>query len=160
MRRRGFVILEVIVACGLLAVLLTMSVQVLSLMAVERRHVERRAIALVEAANIVERMSTMPYEDIDEARLADVGLSPDVCQLLPDGRASLAVEDESGEVPGKRVRVEIVWTGAAGHPESPVRLTHWVWQRPSGDELTGDELTGDELTGEQLTGEQPTGERP
>ncbi len=130
--RRGFAILEVIVACGLLAVLLALSVQILSLMAVERRHVEHRAIALAEAANIAERVSTMPFDEIDEARLAEIDLSPEVRKLLPDAQATLDVAEETGPVPGKRVRVEIVWTGAGGRRESPVRLTHWAWSGKQG----------------------------
>lgn len=130
--RRGMVMLEVIVGCGLLAVFLAVCVQLLSVTALERRDIERRAIALQEAANIIERVSAMPFEEITPERLADVQLSPEVRQILPAGVAQLFVEEEAGEVPSKRVRVEINWTGTAGRPEAPARLVYWAYPRPEG----------------------------
>ena len=129
--RRGMIMLEVIVGCGLLAVLLAVCVQLLSVEALERRNYERRAIALQEAANIIERVSAMPFEEITPQRLGDIQLSPEVEQILPGGAAQLFVEEEKGKVPSKRVRVEIKW-GTAGRTEAPVRLTYWAYTQPEG----------------------------
>jgi hypothetical protein len=128
--RRGIVMLEVIVGCGLLAVLLAICAQLLSVTALERRNSERRAIALEEAANIIERISAVPFADMTRERLAKVELSPEVQRILPGGAAELVVEEEAGEVPSKRVSVKITWKGAAGRTEAPVRLTYWAYPTP------------------------------
>lgn len=130
--RRGVVMLEVVVGCGLLAVLLALAVQLLSVTALQRRHTERRAIALEQAANVVERVSAVPYAEITPERLAAIELSPEVRQILPGGTARLFVDDEAGDVPAKRVRVEIQWTGAGGRTEAPARLTYWFYPPAEG----------------------------
>jgi hypothetical protein len=127
--RRGIVMLEVIVGCGLLAILLAVCAQLLSTTAIARRNSERRAIALEEAANIIERVIAVPFADMTSERLADIKLSPEVQQILPGGVAELVVEDETGELPSKRVSVKITWKGAAGRTEAPARITYWAYQR-------------------------------
>jgi Tfp pilus assembly protein PilV len=129
--RRGVMIVEVLIACGLLAVLLAASVQLLSVTAHARRASERRAIALVQASNVVERVRALPFAEITPDRLAAIELPPQVREILPDAVAKVSVEEESGDVPAKRVRVEIHWRGAGG-AEPPARLTHWVYRRPEG----------------------------
>jgi hypothetical protein len=131
--RRGVVLLEVVVGCGLLAVLLAVCVQLLSVTALERRDIERRAIAMEEAANLIERVAAMPYTDITPEALKKIKLSPDVEQILPGGSAQLSVDAEEGEVPAKRVHVAIQWSTPAGTTETPARLTYWVYPPPPGD---------------------------
>jgi hypothetical protein len=129
--RRGVILLEVIVGCGLLAVLLAVCVQLLSVTAIERRESQRRAIALVEVANLVERVSAMPYDDVTPEKLNELSLSPDVEHLLPGGTAQLTVDDEPGDVPAKRVQVKIHW-GTGRHAPAPARLTYWVYRPAQG----------------------------
>jgi len=129
--RRGFAITEVIVSVGLVAVLLAVTVQTLSLMAVQRRNLDRRAIALQEAANLVERVSLLGYDKLSEETLSRIELAPEVQKVLPGVESSIQLAAEPGEVPGKRVRVEITWNGKAGR-EPPVQLTHWFWQGAGG----------------------------
>jgi hypothetical protein len=129
--RRGVILLEVIVGCSLLAVFLAVCVQLLSVTALERRDIERRAIALVEAANVVERVSAMPYDDITPEKLNEIKLSPDVEQILPGGTARISVDEEPGDVQSKRVRVEISWT-AGRRSQPPARLTYWAYRPPQG----------------------------
>jgi Tfp pilus assembly protein PilV len=127
--RRGVMIVEVLVACGLLAVLLAVSAQLLSATAHARRASERRAIALAQAANVIERVRALPFAEVTPERLAAIELPPQVREILPDAVAKVSVEEESAEVPAKRVRVEVQWKSAAG-AEPPARLTYWVYPRP------------------------------
>jgi len=130
--RRGSMLLEVVIASGLAAVLAMLFAQALSSVALERRHVERRAIALQEAANIVERVAALEWSQITSEGVTDIGLSPEIEHILPAAAAHLSVEEQPGEVPAKQVRVEIQWQGAAGQPEPPVRLSYWAYPRPAG----------------------------
>lgn len=129
--RRGVVLLEVIVGCSLLAVFLAVCVQLLSVTALERRDIERRAVAMQEAANVIERVSAMGYDDVTPEKLKAIKLSPDIEQILPGATAQLSVDEESGDVPAKRVRVEIRWNAGRGN-QAPARLTYWVYRPPQG----------------------------
>jgi prepilin-type N-terminal cleavage/methylation domain-containing protein len=129
--RRGFTIVEVLVAAGLLAVLLALCAQLLSVTGHARRASERRAIALEEAANLIERVRTLPFAEVTPERLARIELAPEVREFLPDATAKLSIDKETDAVPAKRVRVEIQWRAAAG-PEPPARLTFWVYPSPAG----------------------------
>jgi hypothetical protein len=127
MRRRGVILIEVIVACGLAAVLLAICVQVLTLMAVERRAVERRAIALQEAANLIEQATAIPFDQLTPQKLKGFSIDPALAAILPDAKAELSTDDEHEPLRAKRVAVAISWRGAGRRREMPVRLTTWVF---------------------------------
>ena len=69
-RRRGaFAAIELTVATILLVVAMTLAVQALGWVAAERRATERRAAAVREAANLMERLTARPFDQITpEAR--------------------------------------------------------------------------------------------
>jgi hypothetical protein len=126
-----------IVSCGLLAVVIGLSVQMLASTALERRYSERRAIALQEAANLVERVSAIAYPEITTQRLKDITLSDDARKILPDAVATLTLHEEpasaaSGGLAAKRVQVELKWMGAGNSPEAPVRLSYWAYPLAGG----------------------------
>jgi hypothetical protein len=127
MRRRGVILMEVVVACGLAAVLMAVSVQMLTLMATQRRDVERRAIAQQEAANLIERVASIPFEQLTPDSLQSLTIDPEVARLLPAAKASLSLAAEPGPTPAKRVAVEVSWIGVGKRRELPVRLTSWVF---------------------------------
>ncbi len=127
MERRGIVLIEVLTACGLLAVLLALCIQLLSLTAIERRHVERRAIAMQAAANLVEQASVVPFDQLTDEKLAAIEVSPGIARLLPDVKTMFTVVEEPHELTAKRVRVEIQWKGRGGRREPPVRLTYFAY---------------------------------
>ena len=140
MKRRGVILIEVIVAAGLLVVLLGFCVQLLALTALERRATERRAIALQEAANLMEQTSTLPYEELTSEKLSQLGVSEEVAEILPGAKATLAVEDEAGEVAAKRVQVALEWQGRGKRTEPPVQLVYWAYPPPPSDSKTTDSV--------------------
>jgi hypothetical protein len=130
--RRGVALLEVVVAFGLLAVLLTICLQMLAATAVQRRAVDRRAVAVEEAANIIERISALPWDQVTAERLAAIRLSPDAGHSLPNGAVTLAVESSADGPRGKQVQLAITWSDPAGETERPVRLSYWMYAPPTG----------------------------
>lgn len=127
MQRRGIVLIEVLTACGLLAVLLALCIQLLSLTAIERRHVERRAIAMQAAANLVEQASIVPFDQLTDEKLAAIETSSGIARLLPDVMTTFTVVEDREDSTAKRIRVEIQWNGRGGRREPPVRLTYWAY---------------------------------
>jgi hypothetical protein len=126
--RRGVVLLEIIAAFGLMAVLVAVCLQMLSVTALARRAVERRAVALQEATNLLERVSTLPWSDITAERLSKFDVAPSVREILPGVAARLAVE-ATGDAgpPAKQIRVEITWSNAAGDTDAPLCLCAWTY---------------------------------
>ncbi len=130
--RRGLTVLESVVALGVIAALLAVTLKMFAATAAERRAVERRSVAEIEAANIAERISTLPWNEITSQGLAQISLSPAAKEFLPRGELSVAVEDTAAGPPGKHVRLEITWTDAAGQREAPVRLSSWTYAPQEG----------------------------
>jgi hypothetical protein len=134
--RRAVALLEAIAAAALLAVLVTVCLRMFALTALERRAVEKRAIAMQEAANAIESVAALPWDQVTPERLAEIELSPSVKEILPGGALKLSVEPATTGPPGtigpqgKHVRVELTWTNATGGVDAPVRLAYWAYPRP------------------------------
>lgn len=129
-QRRAFLLLETGMA-GLLVVLaMTLTVGMLTWIVAERRSAERRGWAAQEAANAMERLSALPYQDLTttlaqgSARLSDAGRD-----ALPDARMTAEVSDAGEGLAAKRIDVEVRWRGRSGLDDAPVRLTSWVARR-------------------------------
>ena len=134
-RRRGILLMEVFIACGLLAVVVAVTVEMLSMTATARRAGDRREMALQEAANAVERAAAIPFAELSDERLSQIKLSPAVAALLPGAKLKLVSEpgDELADnaLPAHHVTVEVSWTSATGGNESPVRLDFWTFAAPA-----------------------------
>jgi prepilin-type N-terminal cleavage/methylation domain-containing protein len=121
--RTGFTLVECLVAAALLAVVMTLAAQLFVWDARERREVWRRQVAQQEAASVLERFSLTPYEEITEAQVQQIALSPETLNWLSDGKLTVSLEEVTTPRPGKRLRVEIHWGDA--NVSAPVRLTGW-----------------------------------
>jgi hypothetical protein len=123
-RRRGYGLLEMAIAALMLAVAMALVVQAASWLAAERRGAERRQRAVQEAANLMERLTSLPWDELTPGRAAAQTLSPATREILRDGSLTVDVSDEPGDPPARRVAIRIGWGSAA-----PVRLVAWVHRR-------------------------------
>lgn len=130
--RRGFTLLEVSVSGAMLVVLMVVTVQVLGWVAVERRAADRRQVAALEAANVMERLASQPWEDLTAERTAEMKLSTQARDVLPEGELKLEIQNESGQPEARRILIEVHWKGQASQPVAPVRLTSWIYRRGDG----------------------------
>ena len=133
-RRRGSLLVEVAMAAVLLMIAMTLTVKVLGLVALERRASERRQRALVEVANVMERITAHPFDDVTPELAGRLTLSTSARQSLSD--SELAV-DVAGSEPGpgrsaKRIAIKLRWRGPNGEWMAPVRLTSWIERRRPG----------------------------
>ncbi len=126
---RGFTIVEMMAASAMTAVLVTMCVQMLSLTAVQRRAAERRTIALEEAANLTESLSSLTWDEITPERIAQYRLSQPAQQVLGNGVLKIALEPSTSGPLAKLVRVEITWPNGASGGDAAVRLSSWIFSR-------------------------------
>jgi hypothetical protein len=125
--RRGAMLLETTVAMVILLVAMLAVAQTVATVAVQRRVAEQRALATQEAANLMERVYSLPWDEATEDKISEMQLSETCRQRLPDARLGVVVESAGERVPGREIRIEIDWQDRAGRRSAPVRLTAWKY---------------------------------
>jgi prepilin-type N-terminal cleavage/methylation domain-containing protein len=128
-RRRGFTLIELMVTLVIIAIAISLTVEVIGWVAAERRSLDRRHCALQEAVNLMERLTARPFEQLTADSVRDAVLSQDVAGSLPHGELTVSVRDENTPVNSKQVRVQIRWQSRTGQWQAPVRLTSWVYRK-------------------------------
>ena len=128
----GFTLLELSVAAVVLMLVMAITVQVLGWAAAERRAAERRRWAAQEAANVMERLTSRPWDSLTAEAAAAVELSPQARAVLPEGELAIEVTSQPGPPRAKRLIVAVRWQRPAGQPAASVRLTSWIY-RPGGE---------------------------
>jgi len=123
--RRGFTLLECLVAVAMLGVIFVLVGQWFSWDSFERREAWKRQLATQEAANVLERLSLTPYETLTDENLAAIQFSPAAQDWLLDGEIDVSATETTAPAPGKRLQVEVRWGRGHEHPPAPVRLTTW-----------------------------------
>jgi len=130
-RRRGSLLVEVAMATVLLMIAMTLMVKVLGWVAHERRSAERRQRALMEVANVMERITAYPFEEVTPDLARRITLSETARGLLPDSELALDVSDGTPEAgrTTRRIAIRLRWRGSSGEWDAPVRLCTWIEQR-------------------------------
>ncbi|QDV33039.1 hypothetical protein [Tautonia plasticadhaerens] len=122
--RRGFGLIEGTVAVLLLVVALGTTVKALSWVARQRLALDRRAVALREAENLLDRLTS--------GDPSPPSLSPGAGASLPDGSVEVDRRVESLDgVELERITVIVRYRGRAGEAAAPERLTTWVAPTPT-----------------------------
>jgi type II secretory pathway pseudopilin PulG len=135
--RSGMTIVETLVALSLLAIGLVATVQVLGICAIHRRASEQLLAAQLEAGNIQEHISSLPYDQITADSLGKIALSSPTQSALPGGELKISLHESDGanpagsdapsaDFPSKRIRVEVQWPAEESSPHS-VGLTSWKY---------------------------------
>jgi len=122
---RGFSLLEMAVAGVLMAILLSLCLKMLSATAIERQSVEKRLLAMQEAANLIERIAALPSNELTPERLALLQQTSAAPQILPGGVAQVSLESDQPDAQARQVRVEIRWGIRPEDAEAPVSLSYW-----------------------------------
>lgn len=126
--RLGFGTVEVVVAALIVMMMMALTVQMVASTIAARRSAERRQWALHEAANVMERLASLEWDELSDARTETIQLSKACQSVLPSPRLRIKIGEETAPVL-KRIRVEIRWSNGARGEEAPVRLTTWVAKR-------------------------------
>jgi hypothetical protein len=114
---------------GVISVAFVLLAQFLTLAAQQRRTSEQRRIALQEAANVLERISALPAEELTTDRLANWQPSAELARELPQAKLQISLAPEAGPPRGQKVRVEVAWPNAAGELNAPIGLTAYRYAR-------------------------------
>jgi hypothetical protein len=121
-------LLELALSAALLGALTIVSLQMLAALSAQRRAAEQRAVATQEAANLVERVSALPWSEVTPQRVAEMRMSPAAQETLEGATLTLSATEEDGPPAAKHVRVEIDWDGAGPRVNPPVQLHTWLYE--------------------------------
>jgi Tfp pilus assembly protein PilE len=128
MTRRGTTMFEVLCAGALLAVLMAACLPMLSAAAAQRRAAENRQTAFQEAANLMERLSTVPFDQLAPERVGHVQLSAEANRALPGAKLEIQLSSPPDQTDAKRIVVLLRWPDRTGRFVRPARLVAWRYR--------------------------------
>jgi hypothetical protein len=132
--RRAFTLLEVVIAAGMLAMLLTTSVQMLRALSLYQRGSERRAIALQAVQAVSDQIANTPWDQLTTESAKKATIPKQLDSYLPAAKLSISLEDETTPTASRRIHVDLTWNGPDGQSLAPVRLTTWAFPERSRSE--------------------------
>jgi hypothetical protein len=127
-RRRAFTIFEVMAATAVLGVVVTTSALLVQWSASLHRVAIKKRCALEAATTLLDRINARPWSSITSQSVQDLQLPAEAKRFLGDPRLAVAVTDQPGSPPGKKISIEVSWTERAGQRPQQVKLTSWVFE--------------------------------
>lgn len=131
-KRPAFTFIEVAVSAAMVAVLLALIGQLLVLVKRHSQATERHAIAMQTVENSLEEFTTLPWNEIDAAHLAELKLPESIIKRWPNAKLSGEVAASTDPTPAKRITLKLTLNPEINAP--PARLATWVFQTPSAAE--------------------------
>ena len=125
--RRGGILYEATLAIALSAVVLVGLLQLLGLVAQQRRSAEQRFIAMIESGNAMEVVMTRSWSALTTEQLAQMQPSDFVRQRLPDAKLKIETLPAGEENKDRRIIVQLDWDNGHGRG-NPLRLVAWRLQ--------------------------------
>jgi len=132
--RRGSLLAEAGMSAVMLMIAMSLVARVVGWTAAERRDLDHRQWAVQEAANLMERLTSRPFDSLTNDGVKDLAPSPESAKILPDAQLRVEVvdRDPAGGDDSRRVALTLRWRGRSGEWAGPVRLTSWVYRRKGG----------------------------
>ena len=126
--RRGFTLIECLAAVALVAAVLALTMQLVHASAVQRRAVQQRELAIQELANLMERLSILPWQDLSPEKARSMQLSEHARGALPGAELTIDVTASSEGPQAKRILISLRWEDESGRPATPLRLAAWRYR--------------------------------
>ncbi len=120
--------IESCAAVAILTATLTLVVALLTGLTRQRQAARAHAQAVVAADNLLERITSEPYDDITSERVDELGREADLEKRLPGGAAEVDVAPQAGSPAGKRIVVGVTWRTSTSGPLSKHQVTTCVFR--------------------------------
>lgn len=127
-KTRGTTLFEATMALAIIGLSLTALVQLLVPVQHQRRMIERRSLALLEAANVLENLMNAPLAELAPERIRELRLSEAAAAQIRGGSLVVEVAEPSGTPAARRLRVTVQCDGPDGAPETLGQLTAWRYE--------------------------------
>jgi prepilin-type N-terminal cleavage/methylation domain-containing protein len=128
MKHRGFTLFEVSVAIILLGVLTALCLQFFSGVTGQQKDQNAELTATEEAANLMERLAAVAWDDLSKQTGEKFQLSPQALKMLPEPRVEVKVDEATGTPPARRIAVAVAWRPLPGGPERKARVVAWRYK--------------------------------
>ena len=134
-KRGGFTLTETLVAGIILATAFAVATQMLIAASAQRKALDIRQVALIEAGNVMERLVAEPWSKLDATELGTWKLGPRAARALPGAKLEIKIEPTPGkqgtkEPAAKRLTVIVSHGGGNEQPAREVRLVAWRYEHP------------------------------
>lgn len=123
--RAGFSLLEMLVAVIVFGTVLTTFLPMMRSVREQQRGTDQHLLALREADNLLEIISTRDWNELTNEELGKLTLPEDVASRLPNGTLKIEVSESTEQAASKRVAVTVSWTSKLTQPARTVRLAAW-----------------------------------
>lgn len=127
-RRRGSLMIELVICGLLLGIVMSAIIPTLGWLVRERKTSQERQAAILEAGNLMERLSALGWDDLTPERAAQFKVSDSLARQLPEAKLAISIEADDSES-AKRILIELKWEIAHGTPGPAVRLAAWMYRR-------------------------------
>jgi hypothetical protein len=124
--RRGALLLEATIALFLISGVAVATAQLLALVARQRQASLCESAAQCEAANVLERIAALEYEQLTDEAASAMALSKEARAALPGGKLKVDLVAAEDQPRHKRIVVEVRWSGARGQPRA-LQLVGWKY---------------------------------
>lgn len=126
-RRTGFTVIECCAAAAMLVATLTVVMTLSAAVARKRQTATWQALAIVEADNLLERLTVEPYADLTSERVVAMDLGSRLAERLPQGTVAVRVDEQAGPPERKRIQVELAWQPPRTDQPRRHRVVTWVY---------------------------------
>ena len=125
-QRRGFTLLEIIIAGAILTSLTVIALQMMRNVSIQRRSLADRRAAIQAADNVMERLFALPWDDLTEERIAELNFVGS--QSSAERDVKVAIHSVEQPMPGRRIAVRVDWRSRVVEEQLSTRITAWRFQ--------------------------------
>ncbi len=122
--------LEIFVAVLALGTLTTLCLEFFAALNGQRKEQYAELAATQEAANLMERLAGVAWDDLPKQKSEKFALSPQARKALPEPRVDLRVSEALGTPPARQIGVTVFWRPQPGEPERKAHLVAWRYKQP------------------------------
>jgi prepilin-type N-terminal cleavage/methylation domain-containing protein len=126
---RGFTLIELTAAGAILATLVAVLMPLFGAIAGQRQSLRARQAAAQEAANVMERLASLSWDDLTTRQVDAARLSDEAQQALPGGELKVKMTRPAGTPEAKQLTVEIRWQAEPSRSLQTVRLVAWKYRK-------------------------------
>lgn len=130
--RRGVTLFELMVALVVMTTAMMAIVQLLAMVASQRRMLEQRRAAFTEVANQAERVALMPWNAVQSKEGVAWEFSAESRTALPQGTSTIEVKEETEPANSRRIRLLVRSPNSVGQMIELADLTVWKFS-PGGE---------------------------
>ncbi len=127
--RVGFTVVEVAAAAAILAAVFVFVAQAALWTAANRSAIDRRQSALVEAENVMEQLTSLPWAELTAETAAKVTLSPSAAERFGNQALTSTVTSSEDQPGAKRIVVQVRYSDGDQVDARRVRLVAWAYRQ-------------------------------